>query len=162
MKITIDPFDSESIINGIVQLNQYKEDVKRKEKLLLERLAFLGATQVSLRFSRSVYKYQPNIEVTSEIIGTTCVIKASGEEVCFIEFGAGVRFGNGYLGQRPDGVVGIGEYGNGKGNNPKGWWFTKDGKSEHTYGNPPAMAMYHTMKELTESINDIAREVFRT
>ena len=47
----------------------------------------------------------------------------------------------------------------GKGNwdNEKGWWF---GHGKHSYGNPPAMAMYEAVQTMTEELTRIAREVF--
>ena len=163
MKIEIDPYDSKSIANARKFVETYKNQLKAKENMLLERLSFMGATRVSLGFSQAIYGEDKDFEVSTEVIGNEAIIKVQGESVCFIEFGAGVRYGYGYKGERPEGIVGIGEYGKGKGKNPKGWFYTgKDGKSHHSYGNPPAMVMYNTSLELAESINEIAREVFKS
>ena len=162
MKITINPYDGKSIHDALKAVVQYKSWLVLKEKQLLEKLAFMGATRVSLGFARAVYKGDTDITISTRVTGNTAIIQANGEQVAFIEFGAGVRFGYGYQGTRPEGIVGIGEYGKGKGKNPKGWWYTGANGSEHTYGNPPAQALYTTVVELAESITDIAKEVFRS
>lgn len=149
--------------NVLKQIGRYKKDLTRKEQQILERLQLFGATKVSLRFARAVTKYSFDYDVSADIVGNTLIISVQGEQVCFIEFGSGVRFGYGYLGPKPEGIVPIGEYGKGKGKNPKGWWFKDEasGKGVHTYGNPPAMAMYSTMNDLCEYSIDVVREVFK-
>lgn len=157
MKIKIDPLDPKSIENAIKQVEEYKVRLKQKEFELLERLSAMGATQVSLRFANAIYSGENDVSVRVELNDNKAVIVAEGQAVCFIEFGTGIRYGFGYSGQKPAGIVGIGEYGKGKGNNPKGWWY---GHSEHTYGNPPNEGMYRTVQALSEEILKIAREVF--
>ena len=163
MRIVINPLDPKSIKKAQKQVLAYKTWLESKEKELLERLAMYGATRVSLGFARAIYDAQGHdIQVSAEVVGNKARIIAQGEDVCFVEFGAGIRYGQGYQGEKPVGIVGIGEYGKGKGKNPKGWWYTgNDGKGHHTYGNPPAMVMWKTSVELQEIIGDIAREVFR-
>ena len=160
MKITINPYDENSIKKAYNDVIKYKTWLERKEKELLERLASIGATQVSLGYARAIYKGDKDITVSIDVSGNRAVIMASGQSVAFIEFGAGIRYGNGYPGERPPGIVDIGEYGKGKGNNPKGWWYTGSNGSEHTYGNPPAGVMWRTTCELAEEISSIAKEVF--
>lgn len=161
-ELTINPFDRKSILKANKYIQEKKATFKAKETELLSRLAFMGATRVSIRFSQAIYGDDHDVVVSTLLYDNQAVIKAQGEDVCFIEFGAGVRYGYGYEGERPEGIVGIGEYGKGKGKNPKGWWYTgKDGKGHHSYGNPPAMAMYKTKVELAEEISTIAREVFK-
>lgn len=163
MKIQLDPLDPKSVENAIKQIEQYKKWLVKKEDELLRRLEFLGATKVSMGYARAIYGQDKDIKVSTIIFGNTLVIQAQGKDVCFVEFGAGIRYGNGYLGNRPEGIVEIGEYGKGKGKNPKGWWYTgDDGSSHHSYGNPPAMVMYKTSLELAEAITEIAREVFKS
>ncbi len=162
MRIEINPFSPISIKKAQKQILEYQRWVERKEQELLDRLSMYGATRVSLGFARAIYDEQGNdIKVSVEMDGSKARIIAQGEDVCFVEFGAGVRYGQGYEGNKPRGIVGIGEYGKGKGKNPKGWWYTgNDGEGHHTYGNPPSMTMWKTSVELREIIGDIAREVF--
>jgi hypothetical protein len=87
------------------------------------------------------------------------VIYAEGESVAFIEFGSGDKYGHGHP-QAGELGMGPGTYPEGKGHwdDPRGWWY---GHGKHTYGNPPAMAMYQAVQAMTEQITMIAREVFR-
>ena len=159
MKISI---NTQAYDEAIKFFRDYAKDLEKKERMLLERLAFMGATRVSLGFSRAIIEGENDVKVTVDVKQNKAVIIAQGEQVCFIEFGAGIRYGEGYLGNKPEGIVGIGEYGKGKGKNPKGWWYTgNDGSSHHTYGNPPNMPLYNASVELAEQIGEIAREVFK-
>lgn len=150
---------SESISAAMKELRRYKKWVVKKEAELRSRLAMLGATVASIQFARAIYSGSNDISVRVDNTGSVAVIYAEGETVAFIEFGAGVTYGYGHPLAGEFGV-GPGTYPDGKGhwNDPKGWWF---GSGQHTYGNPPAMAMYSAVKEITEKVTEIAAEVFR-
>lgn len=149
---------NESISRGIREVQKYKEWVMRKEKQLRTELATVGATVASIQFSRAVYNGSKDVSVRVDDTGSVAVIYAEGESVAFIEFGAGIKYGYGHP-QAGELGVGPGTYPDGKGNwdNPKGWWY---GHSQHSYGNPPAMAMYDAVQKMTEDLTRIAREVF--
>lgn len=149
-----------SIGNAVKAVQKYQAWVVAKEKELRDRLAMLGATVASIQFTRAIYTGSNDITVRVDDTGSVAVIYAEGEAVAFIEFGAGITYGYGHP-QAGEFGVGPGTYPDGKGhwNNPKGWWF---GSSQHTYGNPPAMAMYSAVQEITKSVTEIAREVFRS
>ena len=147
-----------SINKAIKELKVYKLWVLEKEKELRARLAMVGATVASIQFSRAIYDGSNDISVRVDDTGSVAVIYAEGESVAFIEFGAGIKYGYGHP-QAGEFGVGAGTYPDGKGHwdNEKGWWF---GDSQHTYGNPPAMAMYDAVQKITEQVTQIAREVF--
>lgn len=147
-----------SITNAIKELRRYKAWVVQKEAELRSRLAILGATVASIQFSRAIYNGSNDISVRVDDTGSVAVIYAEGETVAFIEFGAGATYGYGHP-QAGEFGVGPGTYPDGKGHwdDPKGWWY---GSSQHTYGNPPAMGMYTAVKEITENVTRVAREVF--
>lgn len=149
-----------SIGNAVKAVQKYQAWVSLKEKELRSRLAMLGATVASIRFARAIYTGSNDVTVRVDDTGSVAVIYAEGDAVAFIEFGAGSTYGYGHP-QAGEFGVGPGTYPDGKGhwNNPKGWWF---GSSQHTYGNPPAMAMYGAVQEITKSVTEIAREVFRS
>lgn len=170
MRIQVDLFDEKSVKEAIKQINKYKRDISKKEKLLLKKLGSIGFKEAKVRFKDAikldnaspVHANLRDVSVRKDIIDNRLIITASGEDVAFIEFGAGIRYGQGYLGERPEGIVGIGEYGFGQGKNPKGWWYGRDGKSHHSYGNHPAMAMYYAEEKMIEEIEQIVREVFKS
>lgn len=149
-----------SIADAARAVQKYQKWVYTKEKELRLRLATLGATVASIRFARAIYSGSNDVLVRVDDAGSTAVIYAEGEAVAFIEFGAGITYGYGHP-QASEFGTGPGTYPDGKGHwdNPKGWWF---GSGQHTYGNPPAMAMYDAVQEITKSVTEIAREVFRS
>lgn len=148
-----------SIGNAVKAVETYCSWVSSKEKELRSRLAMRGATVASIQFARAIYTGSNDITVRVDDTGSVAVIYAEGEAVAFIEFGAGVTYGYGHPKAGELGV-GPGTYPDGKGHwdNPKGWWF---GSSQHTYGNPPAAAMYSAVQEIAENVTEVAREVFR-
>lgn len=160
-RITVDLTDR-SINSAIKEVKAYKQWVLAKEKELRQRLASVGATVASIQFSRAVYNGTNDVTVRVDDTGSVAVIYAEGESVAFIEFGSGAKYGYGHP-QASEHGVGPGTYsdgpdGKGHWNNPKGWWY---GKGEHSYGNPPAMAMVNAVQRMTEQLTTIAKEVFR-
>ena len=163
--------DKESIDRAIKELKQYKRDFLAKEQKLLEGLAEIGVQEASIRFTTAMYDGVNDVSVVLDKKGTGYVIEAKGEAVAFIEFGAGVYHNSGepYPNPRPEGVVGIGEYGKGKGKR-RAWYYKgepgtngelqKNGVVK-TRGNPAAMPMWYASEEMRKSILQIVREVFR-
>jgi hypothetical protein len=156
--IVIDPLDKKSISAAIKEVKRYKTWVALKETELRQRLALVGATVASIRFSRAIYSGSKDITVRVDDTGSVAVIYAEGETVAFVEFGAGARYGYGHPLAGELGV-GPGTYPEGKGNwdNPNGWYYAH---GKHTFGNPPAMAMYSAVQAITEQLTTIAKEVF--
>ena len=156
--IELDPFDAASIDKAIAELEAYQKWVAAKENELRVRLATVGATVASIQFARAIYNGTNDVSVRVTDEGNTAVIYAEGSAVAFIEFGAGAKYGNGHPMNGKFGT-GPGTYPDGKGHwdDPKGWWF---GHSQHSFGNPPAMAMVKARDEIVEQVTSIAREVF--
>ena len=151
-----------SINNAIKELRKYQQWIETKERELRLRLAQLGATVASIQFSRAIYNGTNDVTVRVDDTGSIAVIYAEGESVAFIEFGSGAKYGYGHP-QASEFGVGPGTYsdgpdGKGHWDNPKGWWY---GNGQHSYGNPPAMAMATAVERITEQVTQIAREVFR-
>ena len=153
---------SEAAINAAAQeLRRYASWVEQKETELRSRLASRGATVASIQFARAVYNGVNDVSVRVDDTGSVAVIYAEGESVAFIEFGSGERYGSGHplagqFGFGP-GTWSEGPDGKGHWNDPKGWWY---GHGQHSYGNPPAMAMVSARDAMVEDITQIAREVF--
>ena len=146
-----------SIKSGIRELREYKRWILDKEAELRSRLASLGATVASIEFSRAIYNGRNDVSVRVDDTGSVAVIYAEGESVAFIEFGSGIKYGYGHP-QAGEHGMGPGTYpGKGNWDNEKGWWY---GHGQHSYGNPPAMAMYDAVQKMTEELTRIAREVF--
>ena len=149
----------DDIING---LESYKRSLKVKADALVKALAEMGATNVSLIYARTPYTGPKITNVTVEERGEgKYAIVASGQTVLFLEFGAGVTYGEGHPNQMG---YGPGTYpGKGHWNDPNGWYLPKSAlgiSGVHTYGNAPSAAMYHTGKGLHQIVKQAAREVF--
>lgn len=154
---------SESGIQKIQdELMVYRKWQEEKARELAERLAALGATVASIRFSRAVYTGKKDVDVTVEALPNGYKVKADGESVLFIEFGSGVTYGYGHP-EAGEFGMGPGTYPNGKGHwdDPKGWYLPKSAGGGHTFGNPPAMPMYEARKAIEQELPRIVKEVFR-
>lgn len=163
MKIVVNPLDKKSIEQAIQEVNRYKTWVQEKEELLRQRLAMIGASVASIEFSRAIYNGTNDVSVRVENDGKTATIYAEGSKVAFIEFGSGLKYGGGHpmnaeFGTGP-GTYSDGPYGKGHWDDEKGWWYAS---GQHSFGNPPAMAMVHARDTVIEQYTRIAREVFRT
>lgn len=162
--------DGKEIDRAIREVEKFKQDLLAKEKRLLEGLASIGVQEASVRFTTAIYDGVNDVSVTLEPTSTGYVIKAEGSAVAFIEFGTGVYHNSSepYPNPRPDGIVGIGEYGQGKGKRRA--WFYKgepgsNGEQQNngvvkTRGTPAAMPLWYAGEEVRNSILQIAREVF--
>lgn len=161
MKIKMS-LNEKSITKAIQEIERYKKWVKEKTDMLTERLALIGAKEASVRFANAIYDGDNDVEVEVNPISNGWAIVAQGQAVAFIEFGAGVYHNPSepYPEPRPNGIVGIGEYGKGKGKS-KTWGFYDDsGELVLTHGNPAAMPMWYASEEMRRELLKIAREVF--
>ena len=102
------------------------------------------------------------MSLSVERVDNGYLIKASGESVCFMEFGAGMTAGLGYDTSIITPPVPI---------DPKSWSKTHGTGEFDKYGSwhhkkvkyeaiVPQMGMYHAAKEITERVEEIAQEVF--
>lgn len=161
MKKVVVPLSTSGIERLERELEEYRAWQQEKAQLLAERLAMLGATVASIRFARAAYTGTKDAVVTAEPTENGYVVRADGESVLFIEFGSGVRYGDGHP-ENAEFGMGPGTYPDGKGHwdDPRGWWIPKSAGGGHTYGNPPAMAMYDARKTIMQELPRIIKEVF--
>lgn len=154
--IRFNGLNSASVRRVVTKLSKTRTSYDAKMQTVCERLATLGAVRASLEFSRAPYSGENDVAVTAEPYGSGWRVRASGEAVLFIEFGAGVTYGYGH--PDPQGY-GPGTYPSTKGHwdDPNGWWYAH---GRHTYGNPPAAAMYHAEQDIRASIERVVSEVF--
>ena len=151
-----------SIDDAITELKAFRDSIKQKKDKLLEELANIGVREASVRFTTAMYDGVNDTDVELKDTANGYVITAKGRAVFFIEFGAGVYHNPGepYPNPRPSGIVGIGEYGKGRGKR-QAWGFKDEsGELVITHGNPAAMPMWYASEEMRSKILKIAREVF--
>lgn len=154
--------NEEGINRAIKELKQYKQKFLEKEKRLLEGLAEIGIKEASVRFTTAMYDGTNDVSVKLDETKNGYVIVAEGEAVAFIEFGAGVYHNTSepYPNPRPQGVVGIGEYGKGHGKQKAWGYIDENDEVVITRGNPAAMPMWYASEEIKNSVLRIAKEVF--
>ena len=154
--------DQQDIKRAIKELKAYKQEFLKKEKRLIEGLAEIGLKEASVRFTTAMYDGTNDVSVKLDETNNGYVIIAEGQAAAFIEFGAGVYHNTGepYPNPRPQGIVGIGEYGKGYGKR-KAWGY-KDENDELviTRGNPAAMPMWYASEEMKNSVLKVVKEVF--
>ena len=157
MTVDVNIFDYASVSRATRSMEEYAADLIEKANTVCERLASMGAVRASLDFSRAIYNGTNDVAVTVEPIDNGYAIHARGNAVLFIEFGSGASYGYGH--PEPEGY-GPGTYpGKGHWDDPNGWWY---GNHEHSYGNPPAQAMYNAKRDIQAEVQRIADEVFNT
>lgn len=154
----------DSIQSAIKQLEKYKKQLGDRNKAMVDKLGKLGEEYV-----------QENSKYTDCDPGTTSHkttqngtnangdVVWSGDEITFIEFGAGVYFNDNPHGSpHPKGVqmgMTIGDYGYHQG--LKESWKKPDG--EWTHGTPAFMPMWRSVNSedgIAKMVPDVAREVF--
>lgn len=158
-------------VQGIAELlrrlDSYTDNISKRADELCKRLADMGAVNVSLQFSRAIYTGPNDFSVSVEDLGgNRYQIVVSGQSVAFVEFGAGVTYGEGHP-QAAEFGVGPGTWpGKGHWDDPNGWYLPKEKQlsdgTKHSYGNPPNMPMYNTAQDLKQEIARVARDVFAT
>lgn len=152
--------------NGIVtarrMLLDYENSLQNKLNILAERLASIGVRVASTYYNAGMdegknYDYDVTIEPTEK----GCKLVANGEDVCFLEFGAGVSTrswqGEGQEGLPPiypgswSETEGVGQFAN------QGYWIYGN---ELYKGIEPTMGMYHASKQMLTDCIEEARKVF--
>ena len=154
--------DEQDINRAIKELERYKQEFLKKEKRVIEGLAEIGLREASVRFTTAMYDGTNDVSVRLDTSNNGYVIVAEGQAVAFIEFGAGVYHNTSepYPNPRPNGIVGIGEYGQGKGKQ-KAWGYKNENDElVITRGNPAAMPMWYASEEIKNSVMKVVREVF--
>lgn len=183
MKIKIDVFSLSSWANARKQVYSYRQKLPSRCYRLCERLANIGKYTALVTFTDAIYNVfleddgsatpgKAQIVVDAVPVegsmdksgggSAKWVLTADGKEVAYVEFGAGVYFNSGGSAHdsRPDGIVGIGEYGNGHGKNRK-WWLKKDsGERRPTRGTPEQPGMLLASRDMRQQLIQVASEVF--
>ncbi len=159
-----------SIEKAIKELKLYKEQIRFKTSLFVQKLTDLGIRVIDAhKYSHGdsdfndLHTYVWLDESDSKVKATLIL---SGKDVAFIEFGAGVNY-NGSGGSSPNpygqplGMI-IGSYG--KGHGLEDYWFYFDDETSEwvmSRGTEAAMPMYHADTEIHKQFIEIAKEVFK-
>ena len=157
-----------SIGKAIKRIQQYKNQFPLKLEKLRKRIAEELAKDIEVGFNGSLgedilFEGQkvPNVSISVEDDGNLTFVVAKGAEAVFVEFGAGVYYNaGGGRPDRPDGIVAIGEYGNGYGKRKVWGFYNEAGELKLTHGTPSSMPMYYAVRRVVKLVPQIAKEVF--
>ena len=162
--IYVDPYDPASYDAAIKEIKDYKKWVHEKTLELCKRLAEIGLSVAQIYFIPSFGNTDVTLSVTP--LNNGYLLRADGEDVCFMEFGAGVTAGLGYDTGKVTPPVDISpgswsEANNGpffkSGGYPNGSWYYQ---GQQMNAIVPQMGMYHAVNEMVQRIEQVATEVF--
>ncbi len=166
--IRIDIADKSSVDSAIRELEAVKREWQKKANLCCEMIAAALADKISENLSNipysddvfdlSTHQPTPTFPITGAMaVGNT--VKVAGEEIAFIEFGAGVYHNDGRtnpLGEAVQFDTTPGSYGLGNGLKP--FWFIAHNLI--SYGTPAYMPIYNAIEAIKPQIPTIVRQVF--
>jgi len=171
-KVVKIPLSVSGIQGAIDAVAEYRQWLKERSTVLLERLTQEGFEIASAKFSQAIYDgvndSAVSIENRSEKIRA---VVAVGSSVLFIEFGTGVTYPDNHPEAAKNGMI-RGRYGKGHGKQTSWGYYgeagtngkvlkeTDKGSLVITKGNPANMSMYETVKELKSRLPALIREVF--
>lgn len=173
MTINVNPLSYNSIQEAIRQITEYQNSLEYKCKVFLNRLADIGVNVIG-----STYMGEgdsgPKPDTSREWgSGKTAelVLNVSGENLIFIEFGAGITF-NGPVGSaaypRAEELgFTIGSYsdsvGNGYSQGQFEYWYYQgaDGARHRSYGTEAKHPVYNAAQAMRDAIVQTAIEVFK-
>lgn len=175
-KIKINLSDK-SIQNAIQELSKYRNWVNSKTSQLIKELAEVGIPVIEDNMAKANYTYDSknirsgsntehytHVKIHSFGSYSEATLILEGEEVLFIEYGAGVYY-NGSAGSSPhpkgavNGMV-IGSYGKHHGVQKVWGYYDDNGDLVLTHGVKAQMPMYKAQTEIERQMVAVAKRVF--
>ena len=163
--------DQAALTKAIKEIRRYKREIEQKTQRLAQIVAEKIATLAAGGFASSSVDVlvdggawrSAHASVQIEDGGNMKVIVATGSDVIWCEFGAGVHF-NGGAGSSPHPLgtklgYTIGGYGEGHGAQDS-WSFNSASGLLETHGTPASMPMYKALTRAVAEIDISVREVF--
>lgn len=175
MKRTVKTALSAAGIQRMIDVvEDYRTWLEDRASVLLRELSSMGYDIASAKFESAIYDGTNDAKVKiEERDGRTAAVVAVGASVLFIEFGTGVTYPDNHPEAAQNGMV-RGAYGKGRGKQRTWGYYGDPGtngveKTNHktgntvvlTHGNPANMSMYDTVKELSDRLPAMVKEVFR-
>ena len=158
-----------SVNNAIRQIEEYKQALVIKTEKLLDELGKVGIRTIDEKISNIVGDSNPDhyayVKINSFGTYSRATIILQGQDILFIEFGAGIHY-NGSVGSSPNpkgqemGYT-IGSYGKGHGAEDSWGYFNEEhGRFETSHGTKAAMPMYNADVEIRKALKSVAKKVF--
>lgn len=165
MKRTIS-LDTNEINNLIEELNDYSSLLNDKVTIFLWRLASLGKKVIDSTYgdgwgdSSRDHKCEFQLDQDGNV--SKMKILVSGEDILFVEFGAGIALNKGNTHPKAAELgYGVGTYPNQThAFDPNGWYYRKNGALYHSFGTEATMPVYKASLEIISQMEEIAKEVF--
>lgn len=139
------------------KLTKYRDSLEDTINELLEKITNEGVSITNVQVNQISYSefrnpvtgwYEPTGALENSIVGVydpvshVGIITSNQPYAIFVEYGTGVYSENGTHGE-------------------EGWWYTAEGDSHWTKGQPGRQFMYKAAQELKEEVPRIAKEVFK-
>lgn len=123
------PLTKRGVANAMKELEAEKKRILRAQQAIVETLLEMGADSIRTTLTGHVYSGQTigsvNVELATQGTVVRGVLSVGGQAILFLEFGAGL-IGYGHPRASEFGF-GPGSYeGEGKWDNPNGWWYPTD------------------------------------
>lgn len=153
-------------------IRNYRTNISRLNDKFARRLAEEGFDVASMSIQSSTHydhdKPVGTLEIHREETGevSSCTLTFTGEQVLFIEFGAGFYWNDKVIqtSWAEQFGYGVGTYpGQTHANDEKGWsYFGEDDRWHHTRGTEATMPMFNAKQTMRERFVQIAREVYQS
>lgn len=153
--IEIDPFDSDSINAAIKALTKWEKERERKIDLYMQKLTQVGEVAAQRAFG-------PGVTVKSHKDGRgRWEIRADGDQVVFLEFGAGVYTTDHGLSTPLNILIYPGGWSETEGEHKWSEWIAA-GKDPYQFpwNKQPRAGMYEAYKAIVAAQDRVAHEVF--
>ena len=160
--ITYNPFDLFSIRKAQKEVDEYREWVLEKAHQLCKRLAEIGLQVAQIYFIPEAWNGNADVTLSIEPLNDGYLVRADGEDVCFLEFGTGVTAGLGYDSNvlEPPVDISPGSWSHTAGSGKfaeDGYWYYNGQRLDGTI---PQMGLNLAASEVKQRFAQVAKEVF--
>lgn len=158
----------DSIQQARDKVNSFAEMIRAKLPEFVEELAEIGIKVINVNVQNALGADDKNVDVQTELQQgqdkATMIIRVSGKDILFIEYGAGVHY-NGHPNSSPHplGVqkgYTIGSYSEKHLGLNDSWFYRKGGELFRSYGTMATMPVYKAYTTMTEKVSEVAKKVF--
>lgn len=164
-------FDLDNLDDLIDYLEDYKNGLDDKARLISDRLADVGITIARQNVGGEYGSY---LIFGKEFDGDNCIFYATDSGDIHVTWDGSegydvsplllCEFGSGQFADNPFSIplpVGQGTMPNQThAFDPNGWWWKVNGETHHSIGVPPDSPMYNASLEIMDKVVKVAREVF--
>ena len=165
MKLKID-LSASSVRDAIRQLEKYQDSIAYKNEIFIKRLSEIGIEviehQIGVAEGDSDKSHSTTLKLHSFGDHAQGVLSVMGNDILFIEFGAGIHYNPKNPEHAEEFGYGVGTYpGQTHALDPVGWWYVDStGSPQHSYGTRATAPMLNASRTIIMEIRRIAREVY--